>query len=478
MIQQGRRQNAKGIRKGTEVIASSLLPLAFCLVCAPAAAQTARNPFADLFGRAPGQGSTERTSVHVRTTAGVQMGQTLRADFEQQDVVPEGLAAGGDATLAAELVRERVQFVGQTRYSYQEFRKAPAFGAPAFDAGGRVNFDVTTRFSLQGGAQYMRSPFFRMLWLPPQIYGSSFPAAADGTAILLTRNDTTEANGGFIWELGPRTSFSASGSARQTRFEGMPDHDFNTVNARGMLRRQISRSLGLHAGYSREELRTVPVATTPAMAAPETVAIETVAPNRPSEVFVNEIIDVGVDFAKSFSMGRRTTFAFGTETSFVRHEHTGRQFRLNGSATFERRFLRTWVTQLAALRATEFVPGFKAPLFTERGKAEIAGYLTKRLLLNAGGEGGRGEVGLGIGGREVAPGEVRKVTTYSGNASLTFGLTRHVGVFTQYVYYYYQMPRDPRALVTVQHLSRQAVSIGVKTWISLIDKVQVPRDPR
>jgi hypothetical protein len=30
----------------------------------------------------------------------------------------------------------------------------------------------------------------------------------------------------------------------------------------------------------------------------------------------------------------------------------------------------------------------------------------------------------------------------------------------------------------VQHLSRQAVAIGVKTWVSIVDKEKVPRDPR
>ena len=452
--------------------------MALTLVPVAAGAQTARNPFADLFGRAPSQDRPERTTVHVRTTAGVQFGKTLEADFDRQDIVPEGVAAGADATLAGEFVRNRVELVGQTRYSYQEFRKAPAFGAPAFDAAGRVRFDVTTRFSLHGGAQFIRSPFFRMLWLPPQVYGDSFPTASDGTAILMTRNDTAQGEGGFTAELGRRTTLTAAASTRQTRFDGLPEHDFTTVGARSMLRREISRGFGVHAGYSREELRMRPVTPLPGATIPETT-IEPATADSSNEIFLNEIIDVGVDFAKSFSMGRRTTFFFGTETSFVRQNDSGRQFRLNGNAAFERRFLRTWITQLSARRATEFVPGFRGPLFTERGTAQLAGYFTKRLLLNAGFEGGRGELGVGdIGRGTLTPGEVRVFTTYSGNAALTFGLTRHFGVFGQYVYYNYQMPRDPRALVTVQHLSRQAVSFGVKTWISLIDKEQVPRDPR
>jgi len=115
------------------------------------------------------------------------------------------------------------------------------------------------------------------------------------------------------------------------------------------------------------------------------------------------------------------------------------------------------------------VPGFIGPVFTEHGNASLAGYLTKRLLFNASGDGGRGAVGRTNGNQFIS---------YTGNAALTFGVTRHLGVFGQYGYYRYQMPSDPLALVPVQHLSRQAVSIGVKTWISIIDKEQVPSDPR
>jgi hypothetical protein len=424
--------------------------LALTLVPVVAGAQTARNPFADLFGRAPSEVATERTRVQLRTTAGAQIGQTLRADFESQEVVPEGLAAGADATLSAEYLRSRFKFSGQSRYSYQEYRSEPAFGAPGFDTGGRIQYDVTTRLSVQGGAQYVRSPYYQLLWLPAQIYGTSLPTAADGTAILLMRNDSVQASGGFDAQLGKRTSLSAQAFTRQTRFDDAAEHQFTSVGGRSQLRRQLTRTLGLHAGYSREELRSAPSESS-------------------NGIYVNELIDVGVDFAKSFSMGRRTTFAFGTETAFLSENDGGRQFRLNGSAVLERLFLRTWIARLGARRSTEFVPGFRAPLLTDRGNAMIAGHLTKRVMLEAAADGGRGEIGVS---------DARSLTTYNGYAALTFAVTRHLGVFTQYAYYNYQMPRDPLALVTVQHLSRHAVSIGVKTWISLIDKEQVPRDPR
>jgi hypothetical protein len=270
-------------------------------------------------------------------------------------------------------------------------------------------------------------------------------------------NDTAEGNAGFIAEIGRRTTLDASGFTRRTRFAGAPLADFTSAGGRAVLKRQLTRSLALRAGYQREELRG--------------------AAGAPDDRYLNEIIDVGVDFARAFSMGRRTSLAFATETSMVRPEYGGREFRLNGTAAFESRFLRTWITQLSARRGTEFVPGFKGPVYTDRGGASLAGYFTKRLLFQAHGEGGRGAVG--VSGRVGVPrGDARRFNSYSADASLTLAVTRHFGVFTQYYFYNYQMPPDPLALVTVQHLSRQTVSIGVKTWVSIIDKEKVPRDPR
>ena len=446
-FREGRRHTAKGKR----VSAFCILPCALILFFPGlGAAQTARNPFADLFGRAPSEDGAELKSLHWRTTAGAQIGQTIRADFDQQDVVPEGVAAAADASLIARYLTNRVQAQGHGRYSYQEFRKQPAFGAPGFDAGGRINFNATTRLSLFGGGQFMRSPFFRLMWFTPNMIGSSAPATAS-SAILMQSNDTVDGTAGFAAKAGRRVTFEAMGFGRQTRFADAPLSDFQSVGGRATLKRQLTRSLGLRAGYVREELSG--------------------APGGSGDRYVNEVIDAGVDFARSFSMGRRTSLAFATETSFVRHDGE-RDFRLNGFVAFDNRFYRTWITQLWVRRGTEFVPGYKAAVFTDRGGATLAGYLAKRVLFEAHGEGGRGAVG--VGGRAG----VNRFISYNADASMTFALTRNFGVFTQYYYFHYQMPPDPLALATVRHLSRQAVSVGVKTWVSIIDKEKVPRDPR
>lgn len=421
--------------------------LTLALLTPIAAAAQQSNPFADLFGRAPERTGQEFTAVQFRTSVASQVGQTLQEDFAPADAVPEGLAALADASLLGEYMRDRVQAQATGRYSYQEFRGTPAFGAPAYDAGGRVNFEATTRLSFQGGGQFVRSPFFQTLWLTPE--GIVPPGTPLDAAVLLMPNDTFELNAGFISQYTKRSSVSISGFTRETRFSELSDQTDQIRGGHALWKRQMNRVLAVHAGYGRDQLSQ------------SRGGIE--------QRYTNELLDLGVDFAKSLTMARRTTLAFATETSVTREGVGARHFRMNGTIAFEHHFLRTWRTQLSAKRATEFLAGFRGPVFTERGRASLNGYLGNRVLLNVDAEAGKGAVGIN---------DQHQFISYTGHGKLTYAMTRHLGVYTQYGYYNYQMPPDPLAIVTAPHLARQAVSFGFQTWVALIDKKKVPRDPR
>lgn len=413
-----------------------------------AAAQTPRNPFADLFGREPQRSGREFTAVQFRSTAGAQFGAILEEGFQAPDtVVPDGLSGGADGALVLEHMRDRVQVAGQARYAYQEFRKEPAFGAPSVDVGLRADFKATTRLAFRGGGHVTRSPFFQLMWLSADQAGSMAPM--DRSAILLMRNHTVEGSAGFTSNYTKRSSIDVSGNWRETEFELQPQHSFTAVGGRAQWKRQMTRDLAVRVGYGREQLRQRDPAG--------------------DLLFTNELLDVGVDYSKSLSLARRTSFSFGTETSMLRDADGGKHFRLNGNARLEKRFLRTWIVLLSARRATDFLPGFRAPVLTEYGNLTLAGFLAKRLILNVNGNAGRGEVGFN---------DARKFISYTGDAKMTVALTRHLGVFTQYVYYRYQNPPDPETLFLLPRVARQAVSIGLQTWISIYHKDKVTRDPR
>jgi hypothetical protein len=413
-----------------------------------AAAQTPRNPFAELFGRAPERTGREYTAVQFRSIAGAQLGQTLEQSIGAPNhVVPDGLAGVATTALDAEYVRDRVLFAGQARYSYHEYRDEPAFGTPSFDIAVRTDVKATTRLSMHGGGHFARSPFFQLMWMPADQAGSLAPA--DRSAILLMRNDTVEGSGGLTSRYTKRSSLELSGQIRDTKFELQPQHSFTAVGGRAQWKRQVTRDLAIRAGYGREQLTQ----------------------NTPEGqlLFTNELLDIGVDYAQELSLSRRTSLSFGTQTSMVRDEDGGRHYRLNGNVRLDKRFQRTWQFILAGRRGTDFLPGFRAPVLTEHASLSLAGYLLKRLTLHLDADGGRGEVGFN---------DARKFISYTGTAKLTFAMTRHLGVFSQYGYYHYQNPPDARTLFLVPRLARQTVSVGIQTWIAIYDKDKVPRDPR
>ena len=100
-----------------------------------------------------------------------------------------------------QVLRDRYQLMGQGRYSYQEYRQEPAFGAPAFDAGARLSVDATTKLTFEAAGNFTRSPFFQLLWLQPERVGPMVPI--DRSAIFLLENggvngQNVEVDGGWL----------------------------------------------------------------------------------------------------------------------------------------------------------------------------------------------------------------------------------------------------------------------------------------
>jgi hypothetical protein len=209
----------------------------------------------------------------------------------------------------------------------------------------------------------------------------------------------------------------------------------------------MTRDLGVHLGYARDEMRQ-----------------RRLGDGR----FMNEVFDVGIDFARALPIAQRTSLSLSTETSAMRENEGQRHYRLNGALELQHGFKRTWQAVAGAYRATEFLPGFAAPLFSDRARAGVSGYLSKRFILHGNVFGQQSQIGW----------QGDRFMTYSADARLTFAMTRHVGVFGQYVRYYYQLPLEADAIVPLPQLSRQTYVIGIQTWVPLIHKEQVTRDPR
>jgi hypothetical protein len=418
------------------------------LVPVVAAAQGRPNPFADLFGRVPERAEGTLTAVDFRSSAGAQWADVREQPADVGDAVPPGLAGRADATLNYFHLGQRVQAEGHGRYGYQEYRQQPAFGAPAYDAGGKLVFKATNRIVVDAGGRFTSSPFFHLLDPAPVTFEQVAPTAGDPFIAYLIDNDTIEGDAGITADYTKRSSVTLSGQWRETRFTNRAD-DFSMRGWRGQWKRRMTRDLAVHLGYGRYEV------------------------GRPAsdDDFMNELLDVGIEYARALPIARRTTLAFGTETSALRENRGRRQLRLNGSVELAHAFMRSWRASIGAYRSTEFVPAFAEPLLSERVRAGVSGYLSKRFIFYGNVLGSQSQIGL-------ENSTSARFTTYSGDARLIFAMSKHLGVFGQYVRYYYELPPTANAIVALPKLSRQTYAIGIQTWVPLIQKVEVNRDPR
>jgi hypothetical protein len=427
----------------TDPEAKRLLPFALaCVLMLPAiaGAQERRNPFAELFSRLPErEANSEFTWLDLRTQTGVQWADFIEQDFSQEGDMPPGLAGSTDATLSVRHVGRRLEGQGHARYTYKEFRQERAFGAPGYDGSGLVTFKASNRLRFDAGGLVARSPFFHLMNPAPLDFGEP-TLAGDPFVALLVDNDTLEGHGGLPAQYSKRSSVVVSGRWRETRFKNRTDDNFAMRGFRGEWRRRMTRDLGVHAGYARDEHRQ-----------------RRLGDSR----FMNELFDIGIDYSKALPIARRTTLALLTETSAVRENGGKRQFRVNGTLELQHGFMRTWRVSAGAFRATEFIPGIAEPVFSDRLRAGVSGFLSRRLIFRANADGTQAQIGFNDPG---------KFQMYAADARLTFAITRRVGLFGQYAYYHYQLPPRVDAIAQLPKLSRQTYVVGLETWFRLLDR--------
>lgn len=423
--------------------------LALLLLAPVAAGAQERNPYAGLFGRAPHRTGREFTSLTFRSQAGIQFGQTLDTTVASPDgMIPEGIAAAGDAVLTLDHVGERLNAQLHGRAAYQEFRQEPAFGVPAYDTGADFSYKLRTRLQFDGSGRFVHAPYVNTVRLEPWVFGDQVIYPADAYAALLLPNNTVEATAGFTSQYTKRSAISGWAELRQTDFPDAPQNDFESRGFRARWQRSMTRYLGVHAVYGRDEIQQR---------------------QSDAERYINEIIDVGVDYAHALSLSRRTTFSFQTQTAMLRENGTKGRFRLNGGADLQRFFLKSWQTNVGIHRTTEFLPGYAAPVLADRAQWGVSGYLASKLIFYANADAEQASIGFG---------QPRDMRLYSGSTRLVVAVTRHLGVFGQYYYYHHELPPATDAALVLPRISRQSVSIGIQAWVPLVDKDKVNRDTR
>ena len=419
---------------------------AVLLVPTAALAQGDPGPFGALFGRAPARSGLEQTIVEIRSGLGAHYDTDLLAPEGSLDSTQAGVGAGAYAGLFLGHTTSRVNASlrgGAGREHY--FRTPDSFGVNRYGADARVGGKLSERWDAAAAASYAYSPYYQFF----RDFGQSSGLAIDNTlvpfspyAVEMLENDSVEASAGLTARITERSTLTAAVSRRETRFTRQPESNFQSSGYSAAWNLQISRGLGVHAGYGHERVTSLAA---------------------PGGGYDHEVIDAGIDFNRALSLARRTTLAFSTSTSIIKQAGSDHQVRVNGNIVFSKYFRRTWRASAEASRSTEFMPGFVEPIYADFVGASLSGMFSRRLNWMSG-------VGAARGAYAFSGSSV--VDTITATSRLSVALTRHVEMYGQYVAHFSEVPPGSTTLRLPGRTGRQVMAVGISTYIPVYTKTR------
>lgn len=423
------------------------------LMPAGARAQGNPGPYGKLFGRAPAASAgQEQTTVEVRSSIGANYDSVLLAPEGSPSDAPEQSGVQGSGSAVLSVAHRTSAFTlnlsgGGGRGEY--FTQPSSYGTTQYFANAQVRAKLSTRFDAEASAVYAHSPsyqFFSDFGRGPvgptstsDLGNALWPYSPYAAQML--ENESLDANLGLTTQITKQSTLLLSAYQRQTRFAEQPDDDVVLSGYRATWQLQVRRGLGVHAGFGQEQF-------------------DVRGPER--QDYDSALIDVGVDFNRSFSVARRTTLSFNTSTSVIKYDDTSNgEFFLNGGVNLSKNFRRTWQVSAQASRGTSFVPGFSEPLYADTVGASLGGMFSTRLEFMTAVTGARGESSFS---------NISGFGSVAATSRLTFALGKHVAAYGSYFAYWYDVPVNAFTLSVPGRMARQVVSGGLRFYVPVYEK--------
>ena len=296
--------------------------------------------------------------------------------------------------------------------------------------------------TIAAGQSVNFSPYYSIGIFPGlgSFSGTDIPAPfvpTFGSGIQATRTHRFSVSTQLTHQIGERSSIQASYAIQGT---GVPQiHSFAFMNeAGGRVTRQLTRSVGLHAGYGFGQTQF-----------------------GGEKSAVQHNIDVGLDLKRALSLTRRTTFRFTTGTTALRvRGATGgatgsrTEFALLGGASLSHYMGRTWVASVDYNRGWRLLDGLLEPYFSDGVTAVVGGRLNSRST-----------VGLSAawvsGVPLVGAQQTRDHATIEG-AWYQVQVARGVTAYAQYSYYSQRFAFDGLSSLDLpQRFSRNTARVGM-----------------
>ena len=453
---------------------------------APAAAQgrggdgrqdRPERPFRGLFGAAPSDGSSGTTLSFTGALTG---GYDDNIVSDQPNLDPRvavgGVVYNGNAGLIFSHSTTRTSVGLNLNASKRYFPANTDLNAASYGAG--IGFERhlnrRTRMTLSQNAAYV--PYYQFSLFPglgPPGLGDTVPSNLD-YAVTPQKSWILNSSAELSRELGRRSSIRAFyGYGYQNTTSPpvtpvtpsvptgpvvgpivgpivepplapveQPVSDLITHTAGFQFRRSFTRNAGLRLGYSYR-----------AGGYQYQSASDDVAAHN---------IDVGIDYARSLSIFRRTTFSFATGSSIVQVGDE-RFFRVIGDANLNHQITRSWTARLSYNRGVGYVGGFNEPFFTDGLTTAVGGFIGRRLNLNLTGAYVNGDMGVGAAGGNG-------VRTYSANFTAQYAFLQILAAdFSAYSYKYdFDDPTIALPGGLPGQLERTGIRAGISLWLPLL----------
>jgi hypothetical protein len=166
---------------------------------------------------------------------------------------------------------------------------------------------------------------------------------------------------------------------------------------------------------------------------------------------------LGVDYSKALSFARRTSLSFSTGVGGI-HNRVQNQtsYHLIGGATLRREFGRTWDAGLFYSRDVQYIQALAQAVFEDSVTGRVRGSLNRRLQMTMAFGSSSGQLG--------ASGGVSFDSVF-GTAQLLIGMTRYVGISTDYSYSRFPSFGAGGGLDPSGQLNGQSARVSLQLWV-------------
>jgi hypothetical protein len=381
-------------------------------------------------------------------------------------VSPADLQSGGGfSTMFTAFVdyarkRRRVQLAGSALSAVRYFEQPGQADAVSHSGGIGANVQLPKQSSLQINQTAAYSPTYLYELFPtapvPAV-GETIPANP-AYQIDATRSYSYRTNMAFAAGSVRSIRLTATAEYSRTDFQeqtiGRPDLTTYTIGAKAT--RAVSRNGRLSAGY---EYRAGD--------------FEFRVPTHEHR------FPLGLEYSRALSVKRRATFRFNVTPATLEVPGSALQdvvvsgqplsagaerlYRLEGDANVDYEFRPNWRASGDYRRGVDYLPLLTEPVFSDGAKVRVTGLITDRVELWA-------AAGY-VTGASVMDRGAQNLETYTGEVRITYALKRSFALYSEYLYYYYDLRGQPGLAPGLPSVFEQnGIRVGFMLFVKTLGK--------